>query len=409
MSGFIHLNGTFNEIARNSAYSMWVEGSFNIVKANVVREGISLYFSISNVFLGNKVSTSSRSYSGFDVCHSNNNFFFKNVVSGFSSGFRLWFSSSNTIKANTVADSLTAAIDLGASYNNMVYLNNFIDNPSWTRGYVYDQYSDSNYRDAYPNMTASTNIWDNGSLGNHWGNYNGTDANGDGVGDQPYTIKHHVYDFEQGDSDFVCGQDTFPLLAQVDIDRVEIELPDWVQNIPPAPDAINPQMTEHTPTEPNSPDASPEPPQESEPEQTEPFPILLVAATVAAVAVASGAGLLFYFKKRKTPKHAILAPKNSKVLPAAQDYHCVGFDNSIHSANFLDALVDLCHTHPADDRHNVVFARNLVKRLNVRNFADVLRHFLRWAGRVRRQQRYGFGTFSYADFDGELADNACFG
>jgi hypothetical protein len=32
----------------------------------------------------------------------------------------------------------------------------------------------------------SDNFWDNGAIGNYWRDYNGTDANGDGIGDTPF-------------------------------------------------------------------------------------------------------------------------------------------------------------------------------------------------------------------------------
>jgi hypothetical protein len=32
------------------------------------------------------------------------------------------------------------------------------------------------------------NKWDNGSIGNYWSNYNGTDANNDGIGESPYMM-----------------------------------------------------------------------------------------------------------------------------------------------------------------------------------------------------------------------------
>jgi hypothetical protein len=50
-------------------------------------------------------------------------------------------------------------------------------------------------------------LWDNGTVGNYWSNYNGTDANLDGVGDTPYII-----------DDF--NQDNYALMNQVDISEI---------------------------------------------------------------------------------------------------------------------------------------------------------------------------------------------
>ena len=67
------------------------------------------------------------------------------------------------------------------SFNNSIYYNSFIDNS----------------QNAYD---AGSNIWDDGREGNFWSDYNGTDANGDGIGDTPYNISG-------GDN-----QDKFPLM-----------------------------------------------------------------------------------------------------------------------------------------------------------------------------------------------------
>ncbi len=218
VSGLIQLNGTLNEVSNNSLYSIYVYGSSNLIKDNSC-QNIGLSNSTDNVVLGNRITTDSRSYSGIDLHWSNNNFFYRNYVSGFSSGFRLWYSPGNTIAVNSIADSLHASISFGASSNNRIYLNNLIENPFNFTPYVYDDFVDPNYRASFPDMTFSTNYWDNGTRGNHWGSYNGSDVNGDGIGDTPYFMNSE-------------NQDNFPLIAQVDIDSVSVELPEWVNRLP---------------------------------------------------------------------------------------------------------------------------------------------------------------------------------
>ena len=48
---------------------------------------------------------------------------------------------------------------------------------------ILKQNSDWNAKDA-----GSKNDWDDGSIGNYWDDYNGIDADGDGVGDTPYDV-----------------------------------------------------------------------------------------------------------------------------------------------------------------------------------------------------------------------------
>jgi hypothetical protein len=81
-------------------------------------------------------------------------------------------SNNNTIMRNNIT------LDLGASYSNIFFENNF-----WKRIYVYNE----------------GNFWDNGSVGNYWSGYKGVDANGDGIGDTPYVINAN-------------DQDRFPLM-----------------------------------------------------------------------------------------------------------------------------------------------------------------------------------------------------
>jgi len=56
--------------------------------------------------------------------------------------------------------------------------NRFVDNLRQLSGCVCIDY----------NTTEPKHYWDNGNLGNFWSDYNGTDTNGDGIGDTPYVI-----------------------------------------------------------------------------------------------------------------------------------------------------------------------------------------------------------------------------
>jgi nitrous oxidase accessory protein NosD len=49
------------------------------------------------------------------------------------------------------------------------------------------------------NVTETKHTWDNGSRGNYWSDYNGTDADSDGIGDTPYVID-------------VLNEDRYPLM-----------------------------------------------------------------------------------------------------------------------------------------------------------------------------------------------------
>ncbi len=145
----------------------------NNTVCNNNEEGIGLYYSSNNTITGNNVSNNSR-----------------------SGGISLYYSSNNIATGNNVSNN-KRGISLGGSSNNHLYLNNLVNNTD-----------NVNIDNVYGKR--STNIWNStleitytydgnaytNYLGNYWDDYEGTDAEGDGIGDTHYSI-----DSESDESD----------------------------------------------------------------------------------------------------------------------------------------------------------------------------------------------------------------
>ncbi|MEM1551148.1 MAG: M14 family zinc carboxypeptidase [Candidatus Bathyarchaeia archaeon] len=82
----------------------------------------------------------------------------------------------NTITGNWIINNKCGVL-IDEPKHNTFYHNNFILNTYQV--YIYSE---------------SENTWDNGSEGNYWNDYNGTDANSDGIGDTPYIINQNNID-----------------------------------------------------------------------------------------------------------------------------------------------------------------------------------------------------------------------
>ena len=119
-----------------------------------------------------------------------------NTIKGGNVGIFL-AESPNTVVGNHIEDN-TEGIFLGPlpdthkKVYNILYHNSFVNNTI--------QAYDCECTD--PHTIQHQNIWDNGTCGNYWNDYNGVDVDGDGIGDTPYSVS----------SDDV---DMYPLMAPV--------------------------------------------------------------------------------------------------------------------------------------------------------------------------------------------------
>lgn len=152
---------------------------------------------------------------GIDLGHANvNGLIIKNLnVKNFSIGMYLW-TENNTVTGNVVSENIVGILlsgcnniisrncieknDMGIFFgvnqpgdeplNITLIHNSFTDNDVHFSGCFCEGY----------NTTETMHTWDDGEEGNYWSDYNGTDADGDGIGDTPYVID-------------VQNQDRYPL------------------------------------------------------------------------------------------------------------------------------------------------------------------------------------------------------
>jgi len=142
---FAYINGP-SAITDSKGIYLNAYSNNNIVENNVLKDsknGIELvYYSDYNTINNNKIS---------------------------SGGVGIKVSSSNNIIKNNNIISNYYGVSITGSYNT-IFSNNFID-------YVF-----------LGSESGITNRWDDGSVGNYYDEYDGVDADGDGIGDTPYNI-----------------------------------------------------------------------------------------------------------------------------------------------------------------------------------------------------------------------------
>ncbi len=234
-------DNVIDDKSRSGYPSLTVNGAYQVIMKNVI-SGIWVEKSERNTITQNSIGCTNES--GTPIY----------------AGIRLRSTTENQIFANNIVSSGpcvmidgyfgTSGLQTCQSENNIFYHNNFVSNST-----IIDQvgYGEGNY--------SVNNVWDNDKEGNYWSNYNGTDNNGNSIGDTPYVIDEN-------------NQDNYPLMRSFEISS-----------------ASSPSPTLSATPEPSSTVSSLGP-------QPEPFPTMPVLAA-SAVAITVVAALRVYFKKRK--------------------------------------------------------------------------------------------------------------
>lgn len=252
----IHLEGSNQLIANNKIeahFGIHVTGSYNIIINNTLSTGRIMlgrlperspdttghgdnYFNLvygniipsGTIFLsGSETIVAENEIGAVSIGSGSNNLVFANKITN-GSGIHIAWGINNTFYANEVSNNQKGAFVVGGTRsvitnsngtwitNNSIYHNNFIhnDRETWTG------HPDYGFDYMYEAVTGSSgypiNNYDNGTEGNYWSNYNGTDTNGDGIGNSPYLI-----DFSGN------NKDNYPLMAPFNTSNCKIDFPDW--------------------------------------------------------------------------------------------------------------------------------------------------------------------------------------
>jgi nitrous oxidase accessory protein len=185
---------TNNQVTQSSS-RFRVGGTDNIISKNTIDH---VGFGLSVAGLNNKAFLNQITHCGIGLIPSAGSIFFANYIANNGWGI------------DTGGDLINPNGTLSTLFHN-----NFVNNR-----YQVDTL------DSY-----ETDYYDNGEEGNYWDDYQGKDADGDGIGDTRYVIDAN-------------RSDRYPLMVPFDVDSVTVELPEWAS--PPSVLLISPENTTYT-------------------------------------------------------------------------------------------------------------------------------------------------------------------
>ncbi len=146
--------------------------------------------SSNNKIIGNTITANGETFGAAILLAWHSNLVMNNFIVGNQVGIRFDASQNNTIYQNLIENNPQGAILIHSppyrfAFQNIIYKNNILGTVNLT-GNVQSQ------------------SWDNSTIGNFWGNYTGTDADSNGIGDNSYIIDN-------------LNIDHYPLISKVSI------------------------------------------------------------------------------------------------------------------------------------------------------------------------------------------------
>jgi parallel beta-helix repeat protein len=202
-----------NYIANNEGNGVNLDSSENNLLGNTITNngnyGVLLYFSSYNTIYGNNLTANELGIYFYGSSY--NNVSSNSVINNSGVGFWFFGSSHNKIIRNNITDNQRSMYFEMQAFDNTIYHNNVVNN-------ALQVFAD----------TDSVNVWDNGVEGNYWSRYNGTDGDGNGIGDTPYILDEN-------------NQDNYPLMELYTIPENPplLPLPYAPFDLFPEPDSID--------------------------------------------------------------------------------------------------------------------------------------------------------------------------